>query len=65
MIANLYSMITRHTSHFTSQKSTAELEPTSLTIWPVVIASIIVVEPSASAVNVPRSLEKEHDETPE
>ena len=34
------------------------------TIWPVVTASITVVEPSASAVNVPRSLEKEQDAVP-
>ncbi len=40
-------------------------EAATRTIWPVVTASITVVEPSASAENVPLSLEKAQDATPE
>lgn len=42
-----------------------EREAATRTIWPVVTASMTVVEPSASAENVPLSLEKAQDATPE
>ena len=42
-----------------------EREAATRTIWPVVTASCTVVEPSARAENVPLSLEKAHDATPE
>ncbi len=42
-----------------------EREAATRTIWPVVTASMTVVEPSASAENVPLSLEKVQDATPE